>query len=73
MITLTKRQRDILLFLLNAENYVTYREIANEFQVSNRSARNDVEMITSFMCENNCQIDRRLGVGIRVFCSEADS
>lgn len=73
MITLTKRQRDILVYLLNAENYVTYSEIANEFQVSNRSARNDVEMITSFMCENNCQIDRRQGVGIRVFCSEADS
>lgn len=72
MITLTKRQRDIVLFLLNAENYVTYREIANEFQVSNRSVRNDVEMITSFMCENNCQIDKRQGVGIRVFCSEAD-
>ena len=73
MITLTKRQRDILVYLLNAENYVTYGEIANEFQVSSRSARNDVEMITSFMCENNCQIDRRQGVGIRVFCSEADS
>lgn len=73
MITLTKRQRDILVYLLNAENYVTCGEIANEFQVSNRSARNDVEMITSFMCENNCQIDRRQGVGIRVFCSEADS
>ena len=72
MITLTKRQRDILVYLLNAENYVTCGEIANEFQVSNRSARNDVEMITSFMCENNCQIDRRQGVGIRVFCSEAD-
>ena len=68
-----KRQRDILVYLLNAENYVTCGEIANEFQVSNRSARNDVEMITSFMCENNCQIDRRQGVGIRVFCSEADS
>ena len=67
MITLTKRQRDILVYLLNAENYVTCGEIANEFQVSNRSARNDVEMITSFMCENNCQIDRRQGVGIRVF------
>lgn len=69
MITLTKRQRDMLMYLLNHEEYLTYDHCAKVFHVSNRSVRNDMEMISAFLTENDCCLSKKAGVGIRIECN----
>lgn len=70
MITLTKRQRDILLHLLSMESFITYDQCAKLFSVSNRSIRKDFETIQDFLDENECILLKKPGVGIKIQCSE---
>lgn len=71
MITLTKRQRDLLLYLLKNERYTTYNQCAETFGVSNRSIRNDMQGIEAFLEENACHLIKKSGVGVRIQCEES--
>ena len=69
MITLTKRQRDMLLYLLSQEDYVTYNQCAEIFHISNRSVRYDMEMIEAFLKESHCHLSKKAGTGIKLICN----
>lgn len=71
MIALTKRQRDLILFLLDKETYVTYDKCASYFGVSNRSIRNDFVVIELFLREKNCLLIKKSGVGLKINCSNS--
>lgn len=71
MITLTRRQRDILLYLLKQEHYTTYNQCAETFGVSNRSVRNDIQCVEAFLSENGCQLIKKSGLGVKIQCDES--
>lgn len=51
MITLTKRQKDISLYLLKQNDYLTGRQLAEHFSVSIRTIRNDLDQIEAYLKE----------------------
>ena len=51
MIALTLRQRNIIEYLLSRDSYVTNDVIASNFEVSNRTVRKDLEVISAYLKE----------------------
>ncbi len=49
MIVLTRRQRDILLYLFEKKECVTINELASKFDVSPRTIRYDIDLIDLFL------------------------
>lgn len=67
MITLTKRQKDISLYLLKQNDYLTGRQLAEHFSVSIRTIRNDLDQIEAYLKERQLLIVRKSGIGVRIF------
>lgn len=67
MITLNKRQKDIINFLELKDEYVTIDCIAKFFEVSSRTIRNDLDSIEKLMNESNIVLERKPRVGIKLF------
>ncbi len=63
---ISKRQKEIILFLLNNSGYVTISTIAERFNVSNRTVRNDLACIEHFLRRNNFLLESKTNNGIRI-------
>ena len=64
MIALTLRQRNIIEYLLSRDSYVTNDVIASNFEVSNRTVRKDLEVISAYLKEQGISLVRKPGKGV---------
>lgn len=69
---LTKRQRDILIYLCSQREYITIKQLAMKFNVSNRTIQNDLALIDSFLSNSKIIIDRKSSKGIKVNADESE-
>ena len=69
---LTKRQKDILIYLCSKRGYITIKQLAMKFNVSNRTIQNDLAFIDSFLSNSKVIIDRKSSKGIKVIASESE-
>ncbi len=70
MTDITKRQKDIIKFLLNKEEFVTVQTIANKFNVSSRTIRNDLLKLEVFLWDNGCDLQSKTNNGIRIIFND---
>lgn len=64
MIALTLRQRNIIEYLLSRDSYVTNDVIASNFEVSNRTVRKDLEVISAYLKGQGISLVRKPGKGV---------
>lgn len=64
MISLTKRQMDILKLLLGQTDYMNVKQFAELYEVSERTIRYDLDFIESFLKEYTVPLIRKPGKGI---------
>ncbi|KYD11704.1 MULTISPECIES: BglG family transcription antiterminator [Heyndrickxia] len=64
MISLTKRQMDILKQLLGQADYINVKQLAELYEVSERTIRYDLDFIESFLKEYDVTLIRKPGKGI---------
>ena len=64
MFILTLRQRNIIEYLLSRDSYVTNDVIASNFEVSNRTVRKDLEVISAYLKEQGISLVRKPGKGV---------
>lgn len=69
---LTKRQKDILVYLCYQRQYVTITQLAMKFNVSPRTIRNDFACIDSFLAHSKIIVDKKSGKGIKVNANESE-
>ncbi len=70
MITLNKRQKDILKFLELKKTYTKLDEIAKNFDVSPRTVRNDLSAIEELLVDSQVTLERKPRLGIRLILNE---
>ncbi len=70
MITLNKRQKDILKFLELKKTYTKLDEIAKNFDVSPRTVRNDLSAIEELLVDSEVTLERKPRLGIRLILNE---
>ncbi|WP_024614896.1 BglG family transcription antiterminator [Clostridium sp. Ade.TY] len=70
MITLNKRQKDILKFLELKKTYTKLDEIAKNFDVSPRTVRNDLSAIEELLVNSEVTLERKPRLGIRLILNE---
>lgn len=66
MIILNKRQIEITNFLENKLEWITIENIAKIFDVSERTIRNDLDSIGSFLQQNNIELERKPRLGVKI-------
>lgn len=66
MFSLSKRQVEIMLFLLRERTTVSTQKIADEFGVSPRTIRYDLDLIEEWCVKNHATLVRSPGKGVRV-------
>ena len=66
MITLTKRQKDIMGYLLTNKSYSTIKNMASIFEVSERTIRYDLDVIEAWLRERNVGLIRKPRLGISI-------
>lgn len=66
MFSLSKRQVEIILFLLRERTTVSTQKIADEFGVSPRTIRYDLDLIEEWCAENYTTLVRSPGKGVRL-------
>ena len=64
MITVSKRQKEILEYLIKQTDYVTILNIAMKFSISDRTCRNDLSSIGAFLKESGLSLSRKTGKGV---------
>ena len=69
---LTKRQKDILIYLCSKREYITIKQLAMKFNVSNRTIQNDLAFTDSFLSNSKVIIDRKSNKGIKVIANESE-
>jgi transcriptional antiterminator/mannitol/fructose-specific phosphotransferase system IIA component (Ntr-type) len=69
---LTKRQKDILVYLCSQREYVSVKQLASKFGVSPRTIQSDFAFIDSFLSDSEMIIDRKPSKGIKVNADEAE-
>lgn len=67
MVTLSRRQKRIVIFLLSEKDYVTISQLADGFSVSARTIRYDIAQIRSYLEERNMKIDSVPHKGVKIF------
>lgn len=72
MFELTKRQREIVCFLLLRNDYVTLDKLAEHFEVSKRTIQNDLVYINDLFNANNISLDRKPSFGIKLDINRKD-
>jgi len=70
LVTLNKRQIDIINFLSNRNTYITIENISKMFDVSKRTIRNDLDSIEYALKEYNVTLERKPKVGIKLNFNE---
>lgn len=66
MIILTKRQKDILIFLCEQEEFVTFSILAKKFSISKKTIQNDIHHIDAFLKEKKIELIKKPGIGLFV-------
>ena len=69
MITVSKRQKEILEYLIKQTDYVTILNIAMKFSISDRTCRNDLSSIGAFLKESGLSLSRKTGKGVFLNCT----
>ncbi|MDF2675183.1 MAG: hypothetical protein K0R09_3455 [Clostridiales bacterium] len=69
---LTKRQKDILIYLCSQRQYVTIKQLAMKFNVSSRTIQNDFAFIDSFLLCSKIIVDRKSNKGIKINANESE-
>lgn len=72
MFTLTKRQKDIVNYLLKTKKISTVKDIASVFGVSERTIRYDLDIIELWLDERNIVLIRKPGTGIFIDTERVD-
>ena len=73
MLELTRRQRDILDFLIQKNDYVTLNSLSQRFEVSKRTIQNDICYIEDFLNEHELLLDKKPSCGVRVVADVSDA
>lgn len=68
MITVSKRQKEIIEHLIKQTDYITISDIATKFSMSDRTCRNDLSAIGIFLKQANLSLTRKPGKGIFLDC-----
>lgn len=68
--SLTSRQKDLLIYLCNQRQYITINQLSKKFKVSSRSIRNDLDVVDDFLACENCKIIRQPNKGIKLYIDE---
>lgn len=69
---ITARERKILLFLLQTEERVTAREVAEVLGVSIRTIHRDLKGVEKILYDYHLKLEKKAGTGIRIQGEEAD-
>lgn len=72
MITVSKRQKEIIQYLMKQTDYVTISDIATKFSMGDRTCRNDLSAIGLFLKQANLSLSRKPGKGILLDCSSLE-
>lgn len=64
MVYLTERCRALITFLLDQNKKVTIKNIANNFNVSSRTIRYDLDIVEDWLAEKNIVLVRKSRVGV---------
>ncbi|MGM9959074.1 MAG: BglG family transcription antiterminator [Erysipelotrichaceae bacterium] len=73
MLELTRRQRDILDFLIQKNDYVTLNSLSQRFEVSKRTIQNDICYIEDFLNEHELLLDKKPSCGVRIVADVSDA
>lgn len=68
MIELTRRQRCLVRLLCRRDSFVTTAELARSVDVSERTIRNELNVIESYVAPLGATLERVTGKGIRLMC-----
>lgn len=63
---LTKRQKDILIQLLNSSHYISYDFLRTKYEISQRSLRNDMNDISNYLKEFHLSLHKVPIQGIKI-------
>ena len=63
---MNKRIMKIVDVLLKQDSYITIDKISEELAVSNKTIRNDLQIVDQYLEENNLKLIKKTGVGIRI-------
>lgn len=63
---INKRVMKIVEVLLNQETYITIDRISEQLSVSNKTIRNDLRMSMKWLKDNQLQLVKKTGIGVRI-------
>ena len=66
MIKITKRQKDIIQYLLDSNGFVTVKNLSERFNVSQRTFRYELDTIEYFLKSYEIEIERKPHYGIKL-------
>lgn len=67
-----KRVLKIIDVLLKHDKYITIDDVSSNLQVSNKTIRNDLQIVEEWLCEHNLKLIKKTGVGIMIEGSRDD-
>ena len=70
---MNKRIMKIVDVLLKQDSYITIDKISEELAVSNKTIRNDLQIVDQYLEENNLKLIKKTGVGIRIYGKVRDN
>lgn len=66
MITLTQRQKNIIRYLLKSEDFVNTKAIADNFEVSERTIRYDLDVVEQYLKTMDSILVRKPRLGVKI-------
>lgn len=72
MIKITKRQKDIIHFLLENDVFITVKNLSERFDISTRTLRYDLDLIDYFLKEHDLSLERKPHYGVRIQFNESE-
>ncbi|MCF3944503.1 BglG family transcription antiterminator [Oceanobacillus alkalisoli] len=70
--SITARERKIILFLLQNQGQVTVEDIAKALDVSSRTIHRDLKSIEKILSNHQLELDKKAGVGLQIVGNQAD-
>ncbi|MDE8053998.1 transcription antiterminator [Erysipelothrix rhusiopathiae] len=65
-----QRRKQLLNILCDQNNYISSNQLARQLNVSNKTVRNDLDLVEHFLAQYNVTLERKTGYGILLNCSE---
>lgn len=66
MIQLTKRQRDLLIYIIGSNEVISTNELSEQFSVSKRAIRYDIDILDTWLKEHKILLAKESRKGIRL-------